>query len=80
MVETLLLSIRQYAEAMNISEGLARLQVKRGDVRHVRIGDRVMIPKSEPQRQIDAELEKIAQAKARLPSLTEAARGATAAE
>lgn len=60
--DALLLSIRQYAEAMNISEGLARLQVKRGNVRHMRIGDRVMIPKTEPQRQIDLALEKIAQA------------------
>ena len=48
----LFLSVSAYSRAINQSEGLTRKQVKSGEVRHIRSGDRVLIPRDEPYRRL----------------------------
>lgn len=52
-MEKLFLSVKEYSETMNQSESLTRKQIKNGEVRFTRSGDRVLIPHDEPRRKFE---------------------------
>lgn len=43
------ISCAQFAERMGLSEAMVRKLTKSGEIRHIKMGDRVLIPADEPE-------------------------------
>ncbi len=52
-MEKMFLSVAEYSKIMGQSDSMTRKQVKNDEIRHMRSGDRILIPHDEPQRIYD---------------------------